>query len=159
MRFRREEIKSFHATDYAFDRLTGTVFLRYAFELDAAATPGRAVAGTAGTADAPEGLRESINFEERIELGGSLRLEATAGAEFERVVRLIHAAAGTSYYKAAAPAIVSIDSRSANHREQGSSRISTTRVYGNSLSRTASLSLFPWRCGLSTLEYEPGGRT
>jgi UDP-N-acetyl-alpha-D-muramoyl-L-alanyl-L-glutamate epimerase len=89
MRFRREEIKSFHATDYDFDPRTGTVFLRYAFE---------------------DLARERIAFEERIELGGPLRLGEHQERAFERILRLIHAAAGTSYYKAAAPPVVSVDS-------------------------------------------------
>jgi UDP-N-acetyl-alpha-D-muramoyl-L-alanyl-L-glutamate epimerase len=89
MRFRREEIKSFHATDFDFDPRTGTVLLRYAFE---------------------DLARGRITFEERIDLGGPLRLDQRQERAFERIVRLIHAAAGTSYYKAAAPPVVSVDS-------------------------------------------------
>jgi UDP-N-acetyl-alpha-D-muramoyl-L-alanyl-L-glutamate epimerase len=91
MRFRREEIDSFHATDYDLDPGTGTLLLRYAFGAD-------------GTGDG------RITFEERIDLGGPLRLDHHQERAFERVVRLIHATAGTSYYKAAAPGVVHIDS-------------------------------------------------
>lgn len=90
MRFRREEIKSFHATDYDFDPGTGALFLRYAFEA--------------------ENTSSRTIFEERIDLGGPLRLDPSQERAFDRIVRLIHAAAGTSYFKAAAPGIVSIDS-------------------------------------------------
>jgi hypothetical protein len=90
MRFRREEINSFHASDFDVDPETGTLLLRYALE--------------------GESSSKTIVFEERIELGGKLCLETSQGHAFQRLVRLIHAAAGTSYYKAAAPGIVSIDS-------------------------------------------------
>src|ERR1700722_11698042 len=90
MRFRREEINSFHATDFDVDPETGTLLLRYALE------------GESGS--------KTVLFEERVELGGKLSLNPSQEIAFERLVRLIHAAAGTSYYKAAAPRIVSIDS-------------------------------------------------
>ena len=94
MRFRREEIESFHATDYDIDARTGTVLLRYAF--------------SAGSS--PTGPPNPLAFEERIHLGGPLHLDAGQQGSFEHLVRLLHAVAGTSYYKAAAPPIVSIDS-------------------------------------------------
>ena len=89
MHLRREEIESFHATDYDIDTRTGIVLLRYAF------SGGAAVGGV---------------FEERIDLGGSLLLDPEQEASFEHLVRLLHAVTGTSYYKAAAPPIVSVDS-------------------------------------------------
>src|ERR1700722_19372367 len=85
MDIRREEIKSFHATDFDFDPSSGTVCLRYRFS--------------------PE-----LRFEERFELGGPLHLDAGKQEGFERILRLLHAAAGTSYYKAFAPQIVSLES-------------------------------------------------
>jgi UDP-N-acetyl-alpha-D-muramoyl-L-alanyl-L-glutamate epimerase len=85
MDIRREEIESFHATDFDFDPSSGTVYLRYRFS--------------------PE-----LRFEERFELGGPLRLDAGEQEGFERILRLLHAAAGTSYYKAFAPRIVSLES-------------------------------------------------
>ena len=94
MRFRREEIESFHATDYDIDPRTGTVLLRYAFS------------GGSGRFGPPA----RILFEERIDLGGPLHLDPAQEGCFEHLVRLLHAVAGTSYYKAAAPGIVSIDS-------------------------------------------------
>jgi UDP-N-acetyl-alpha-D-muramoyl-L-alanyl-L-glutamate epimerase len=88
MRFRREEIESFHATDYDIDPRTGIVLLRYAFS----------------------GAADPISFEERIDLGGPLHLDQAQQACFEHLVRLLHAVAGTSYFKAAAPGVVAIDS-------------------------------------------------
>jgi hypothetical protein len=99
MRFRREEIESFHATDYDIDPRAGTVLLRYAFS-------GDSLRGGAAGRSAP------LAFEERIELGGPLHLDQSQQGSFERLVRLLHAVAGTSYYKAAAPGIVSIESGS-----------------------------------------------
>jgi UDP-N-acetyl-alpha-D-muramoyl-L-alanyl-L-glutamate epimerase len=87
MQFRREEINSFHATEYDFDRRTGIVLLRYE------------LAG-----------EQTVTFEERIDLGGPLQLDPAQEACFERVLRLLHAAAGTSYYKVAAPGVVAIES-------------------------------------------------
>jgi hypothetical protein len=94
MDIRREEIESFHATDFDFDPSSGTVYLRYQFSPD-------------------------LRFEERIELGGPLHLDSGQQDGFERVLRLLHAFGGTSYYKAFAPPIVSIESgplTSAEHR-------------------------------------------
>ena len=99
MRFRREEINSFHATEFDVDPQTGTLLLRYALEGESSSNP--------------------VVFEERIELGGKLRLEPAQERAFERLVRLIHAAGGTSYYKAAAPRIVSIDSGPLTLSERG----------------------------------------
>ena len=94
MRFRREEIESFHATDYDIDPRTGTVRLRYAFS---------------GGRDGTGGSGRSF-FEERIDLGGPVHLDSAQYEQFEHLVRLLHAVAGTSYYKAAAPNTVSIES-------------------------------------------------
>jgi hypothetical protein len=94
MDIRREEIESFHATDFDFDPSSGTVYLRYCFS--------------------PE-----LRFEERFELGRPLHLDPGQQEGFERILRLLHAAAGTSYYKAFAPQIVSIESgplTAAEHR-------------------------------------------
>jgi len=100
MRFRREEIESFHATDYDFDPRTGIVLLRYAFS------------GTSPSAHSAQSGQsaQAVSFEERIDLGGPLHLDAAQEAGFEHLVRLLHAVAGTSYYKAAAPGKVSIES-------------------------------------------------
>jgi UDP-N-acetyl-alpha-D-muramoyl-L-alanyl-L-glutamate epimerase len=84
MQIGREEIQSFHATGFDFDSRSGVVNLRYSLS--------------------------SIHFEELIDLGGPLRLDPSQEHAFERVLRLLHAAAGTSYYKAAAPPVVSIES-------------------------------------------------
>jgi hypothetical protein len=85
MDIRRDEIESFDATDFDFDPSSGTVYLRYRFS--------------------PE-----LRFEERFGLGGPVRLDAGQQEGFERILRLLHAAAGTSYYKAFAPPVVSIES-------------------------------------------------
>jgi hypothetical protein len=95
MRFRREEIQSFHATDYDVDPRAGIVLLRYAFS------------GLDGTGPGADDL---VEFEERIDLGGPVHLDPEQERSFEHLVRLLHAVAGTSYYKAAAPGIVSIES-------------------------------------------------
>ncbi|MFZ0666058.1 MAG: hypothetical protein WAM97_09900 [Acidimicrobiales bacterium] len=89
MHFRREEIDSFHATGYEFDQASGKIQLRY--ELSG-----------------PGGV--SYTFCECIELGCPIDLDPSRDQAFDRVVRLLHMAAGTSYYKAAAPGIVHIDS-------------------------------------------------
>ncbi len=88
MRFRREEIESFHATDYDIDPGSGIVSLRYAFS----------------------GAAAPVSFEERIDLGGPFHLDPAQQACFEHLVRLLHAVAGTSYFKAAAPGVVAIES-------------------------------------------------
>ncbi len=103
MRFRREEIESFHATDYDIDPRTGIVLLRYAFS-------GSEVQPSAGRRRS--GAAHPFNFEERIDLGGPLHLDPAQQRCFEHVVRLLHAVAGTSYYKAAAPGVISIESGS-----------------------------------------------
>jgi hypothetical protein len=95
MRFRREEIQSFHATDYDIDPRAGIVLLRYAFSGPDGSGPGAA---------------DMLEFEERIDLGGPVHLDPEQQTSFEYLVRLLHAVAGTSYYKAAAPGIVSIES-------------------------------------------------
>ena len=115
MHFRREEIESFHATDYDFDPGTGIIILRYGFEggspgQDHRGSGGRGGRGRGGHGRGGGAAPQGITFEEQIDLGGPLRLDASQEAAFERIVRVIHAAAGTSYYKAAAPPIVSIDS-------------------------------------------------
>jgi UDP-N-acetyl-alpha-D-muramoyl-L-alanyl-L-glutamate epimerase len=94
MDIRRDGIECFYATDFDFDPSSGTVYLRYRFS--------------------PE-----LRFEERFDLGGPVHLDPGQQEGFERILRLLHAAAGTSYYKAFAPPIVSIKSgllTSAEHR-------------------------------------------
>ena len=104
MHFRREEIDSFHATDYEVDPRTGEILLRYALS-------GRSGGGVGAASTV-------IGFEERIDLGGPIELEDRQRQAFERIVRLLHAVAGTSYYKAAAPGVVSIDSGPLGSDEQ-----------------------------------------
>ena len=58
------------------------------------------------------GAGDLVEFEERIDLGGPVHLDREQERPFEHLVRLLHAVAGTSYYKAAAPGIVSIESGS-----------------------------------------------
>jgi UDP-N-acetyl-alpha-D-muramoyl-L-alanyl-L-glutamate epimerase len=89
MHFRREEIDSFYATDYDFDPASGKIQLRYA------------LSGSGGV---------SHTFCESIDLGRRIDLDPSREKAFDRVVRLLHAVAGTSYFKAAAPPVVHIDS-------------------------------------------------
>lgn len=89
MPFRPDEVTRFRLTGFAIDAEAGTVRLGYAFDDD------RHV------------------FRERIDFGalGPLVADggAAAGAGFARVVRLLHLAAGVSYYKAAAPDVIAVE--------------------------------------------------
>lgn len=87
MPFHPDQVTRFHLRGYDVEPEAGTVWLRYAFD---------------------EGAEE---FAERIDFGPRRPGDAdpAADAGFERVVRLLHLAAGVSYYKAAAPDVIAVD--------------------------------------------------
>lgn len=89
MPFRPDEVTRFRLTGFAIDTEAGTVRLGYAFDDD------------------------RYVFWERIDFG-PLGPRVAAGdtvdeGGFARVVRLLHLAAGVSYYKAAAPDVIAIE--------------------------------------------------
>jgi hypothetical protein len=89
MPFRPDEVTRFRLTGFAIDAEAGTVRLGYAFD-------------------------DRHVFHERIDLGALHPMAARAAdpaveAGFARVVRLLHLAAGVSYYKAAAPDVIAVE--------------------------------------------------
>ncbi|MGH9030194.1 MAG: hypothetical protein ACRDV4_11355, partial [Acidimicrobiales bacterium] len=86
--FRPDSVERFRLTDFDADADAATAVLRYA-------------------------LDDDHHFEERLEFGNGTRLPRVtsdaARAGFERVVRLLHLAAGVSYYKTAAPTRIAIE--------------------------------------------------
>jgi hypothetical protein len=89
MPFHPERVTRFHLRGTSIDHDHGTVLLSYAFD------------------DGAEQFVERIDFGPR--RPDLERPELEAG--FERIVRLLHLAAGVSYYKAAAPPVVVVEDR------------------------------------------------
>jgi UDP-N-acetyl-alpha-D-muramoyl-L-alanyl-L-glutamate epimerase len=89
MHLQPEDIERFRITDLDFDASTSTVVLRYA-------------------------LDHAVTFEERIELAAEgpspLRRTREEDGGLAAVLRLLHLAAGVSYYKAAAPTRIVVES-------------------------------------------------
>ena len=85
-KFQRDAIKAFRFVRCAFDAATGVTELVYAFD------------------DGPE-LTETVTIP-----GAPFALDSARAATVERALRLLHLIAGVSYYKAAVPAEIRIDS-------------------------------------------------
>lgn len=84
-RFNPASVGTFRISERTFDPITRTARLSYAF-------------------DTGEHFEESITFETL-----PARLVPPVGEGFERALLHLHIAAGTSYYKAAAPSVVEVD--------------------------------------------------
>jgi hypothetical protein len=97
MRLRPEDIETFRITDLDYDSATATAVLRYA-------------------------LDDVVRFEERVALAAEGPAPGTPSPEQERglegCLRLLHLAAGVSYYKAAAPRRIVVQAPIAAHEER-----------------------------------------
>ncbi|HXW33722.1 MAG TPA: hypothetical protein VEJ87_04020 [Acidimicrobiales bacterium] len=85
MTFRPQEIETFRITDFDFDPSDGRAVFRYA-------------------------LDDVARFEEVIDFGRRAHLSASEQRGFEACLRLLHLTAGVSYYKAAAPPRLVVES-------------------------------------------------
>jgi hypothetical protein len=85
-------VEVFRIIDVDFDATTNTARLRYGFD-------------------------DRIEFTELIEFGGDL-VEDAALPGFERALRLLHLAAGVSYFKAAAPGRIEIETGAVSRTER-----------------------------------------
>ena len=113
--FRRDEIQAFRFVRCGFDALTGVASLAYAFD------------------DGPE-LVETVRIP-----GAPFMLDGARAAAVEQSLRLLHLIAGVSYYKAAVPPQIQIDSYSID----AATAAFLTEVYENGLGE------FAYRNGLS----------
>lgn len=84
MAFGRDEFESFRVVDADFDAASGRARFRYA-------------------------LDEAVRFEEQLEFVGAPPLDDGQAAGFEATLRLLHLAAGVSYFKTAAPPVVLVE--------------------------------------------------
>jgi hypothetical protein len=89
--FRRDEIRVFRFVRCGFDAQTGVAQLVYAFD------------------DGPE-LIETVTVPGAPFFNGDAAIEGARAAAAERALRLLHLIAGVSYYKAAVPPEIRIDS-------------------------------------------------
>ena len=74
---------------------------------------------------------DTHSFQEVVELGGP-PLGSRAGSGIESALRLVHLAAGVSYYKAAAPARIIVETGPLSRGKQGSCTTCTTRACASS---------------------------
>ncbi len=130
--FRRDQIEAFRFVRCGFDATDGVASLAYAFD------------------DGPE-LVETVRIP-----GAPFVLEGARAEAVEQALRLLHLIAGVSYYKAAVPPRIRIDSYAIDH----ATAAFLTEVYENGLGE------FAYRNGLSlrgkivfpsTLEPSPDG--
>jgi UDP-N-acetyl-alpha-D-muramoyl-L-alanyl-L-glutamate epimerase len=112
--FNRDAIRSFRFVRCALDPATGVAELAYAFD------------------DGPE-LVETVTFP-----GAPFALDDARAAAVERALRLLHLVAGVSYYKAAVPEEIRIDS----YRIDAGTAELLALIYENGLGE------FAWRNGL-----------
>jgi UDP-N-acetyl-alpha-D-muramoyl-L-alanyl-L-glutamate epimerase len=112
--FQRDAIRSFRFVRCGFDPGTGVAELAYAFD------------------DGPE-LVETVTFP-----GAPYVLDDERSAAVERALRLLHLVAGVSYYKAAVPEEIRIDS----YRIDAATAALLASIYENGLGE------FAWRNGL-----------
>jgi UDP-N-acetyl-alpha-D-muramoyl-L-alanyl-L-glutamate epimerase len=113
-KFQRDAIRSFRFVRCGFDPATGVAELAYAFD------------------DGPE-LVETLTFP-----GAPFVLDGARAAAVERALRLVHLVAGVSYYKAAVPEEIHIDS----YDIDADTAALLATVYENGLGE------FAWRNGL-----------
>jgi UDP-N-acetyl-alpha-D-muramoyl-L-alanyl-L-glutamate epimerase len=112
--FHRDAIRSFRFVRCGFDPATGVAELAYAFD------------------DGPE-LVETVTFP-----GAPFALDGARAAAVERALRLVHLIAGVSYYKAAVPEAIRIDS----YDIDADTAALLATIYENGLGE------FAWRNGL-----------
>ena len=113
--FRREDVKAFRFLRCGFDGESGTASLVYAFD------------------DGPE-LLESVKFP-----GAPFVLDGRRAEAVEQALRLLHLIAGVSYYKAAVPPQIRIES----YAIDASTSALLTEIYENGLGE------FAYRNGMS----------
>ena len=112
LRFDPDSHRTFRIVGRAYDRQARTVTLRYALD------------------DRVE-FTETITFETPPDPGADPA--GPTGAGFERALLHLHVAAGTSYYKTAAPAQIVVEGESLSAPETGASTTaSTTRACASS---------------------------
>ena len=88
----RKDVKAFRFTDFSFDGETSTAFLRYAFD-------------------------DSAAFEETVTFCDAPALTDERRDALQKCLRLLHLAAGVSYYKAYVPAEIRVETSPLSNAE------------------------------------------